>query len=122
MKTQTLVIDKELCALNKFIAANNQNRYIAAKIKKNETYYCALMSKNQLKPVLNYPIDVTIEWHTNGRKDPDNISFAAKFLIDGLQDANIIINDGFKQINSITHTFIKNKKESCVVTIEEKED
>ena len=38
-------------------------------------------------------------WYCKNKKvDPDNISFAKKFILDGFQDAKLIENDGFKQI------------------------
>lgn len=116
---QTLIIDKALCTLNDYTNANRTNKYVGAKIKKNETLYCEICSRNQLKPVLSYPIDISIQWYQNGRKDPDNISFGVKFILDGMVKAGIIENDGQKQIRNISHSFIKSKIDKAEVKIME---
>lgn len=44
-------------------------------------------------------VQLTCLWVTaNRRKDPDNLAFAQKFLIDSLVEQGIIANDGWKQI------------------------
>ena len=116
---QELIIDKALCTLNEYTNANRSNRYIGAKIKKNETHYCEICCVNQLKPVLSYPIDISIEWYQNGRKDPDNVSFGIKFILDGMVKAGIIENDGQKQIRNISHSFVKSKVDKVIVKIKE---
>ena len=51
----------------------------------------------------------------NRKKDPSNISYAVKFIFDGLEMAGVIENDGWKQISGITHKFEVDKKNPRVV-------
>lgn len=44
-------------------------------------------------------VKVGITWYCKNQKiDPDNLSFAKKFVIDGLVAAGVIDNDGWKNI------------------------
>ena len=56
-------------------------------------------------------------WHYTGKHDPDNISFAQKFIFDGFVMANMIPNDTLKYIGEIRHTFEKDKVDYVEVTI-----
>ena len=87
-KEQEMIIHKSLCALNEYTNANRSNRYVGASIKKDETRYCEICSKNQLKAVSSYPIDISIVWYQNGRKDPDNLAFGIKFILDASNSVN----------------------------------
>lgn len=47
-----------------------------------------------------------ITWYSKDkRKDPDNIASGIKFLLDGLVEAGVLPNDGWKEIRSISHSF-----------------
>lgn len=50
---------------------------------------------------------IQIKWYTKDRTyDQDNIGFAVKYIMDGLQKAYIIPNDGWKQLGGgIIHQF-----------------
>lgn len=49
---------------------------------------------------------VVVRWYAKNRNvDPDNISHAIKYILDGLQMGGIIPNDGWKQIGNILHQF-----------------
>ena len=109
-------LDKALCDLNTYINKERANKFNGARIKKQETEFVMLFTK-RLAPVTEYPVDVYIEWHQNGRKDPDNIAFGIKFILDGLVKNGIIQNDGQKQIRSIHHTFIKDTADFCIVKL-----
>lgn len=45
----------------------------------------------------------------NKRKDPDNVAFGVKFILDGMQEARMIENDGFNEIKEIHHYFVVDK-------------
>ena len=95
--------------LNNYINAERTNRFKAAKIKKDETLLIASMCSTE-KPI-EYKADVYFTWHLkNWKKDPDNIAFAQKLIFDGLIKAEILKNDGHKQINSIHHYYIVDDK------------
>ena len=102
-----LIIPGELMDLNTYIDVERGNKFGAAKIKKAETemvhWYCI---QQKPKPILT-PFDLEIHWYAKDkRKDSDNISFAQKFILDGLVAAKVIPNDRFTTIKSIIHRFL----------------
>ena len=61
------------------------------------------------------PVCLSITWYMkNRRKDPDNISFAVKFILDGLVNAGALPNDGWNEIVEITHHFVVDAKQPRV--------
>lgn len=108
-----LVIEGELTALNEFINAERRNRYVAAKIKKDETGYCQdVAEKSDLKlQEADFPCVLIITWYVkNKRKDADNIAFAKKFILDGLVEAGVLPNDNRKYVQGFTD-IVKEDKE-----------
>lgn len=102
-----ITIPGTFTTLNEYIAANNINRYESAKIKREETERVVLECYNLrgVKPS-KYPLKVTFHWYCPNRKsDPDNIAFAKKFILDGLVEAGMLQNDGWKQIASLSDFF-----------------
>ena len=96
-------IDGELTDQNNYFSAERTNRFAAATIKKNNTWACELAARH-LKSIGKTPFKLIIDWFApNQRKDPDNLAFATKFILDGLQCAGVIDNDGFKNVRGINH-------------------
>jgi len=80
----------EMTTLNDFIAATNRNRFNGAKIKKEETYRVKMAARD-LPEVTKYPVILRLTWYrANKKTDPDNVAFAIKFILDGLQIAEVI--------------------------------
>lgn len=103
--------------LNTYINTERGNRYAAAKIKKEETYLVAWLCKEQkLKPITK-KVGINFWWHVKGRKDPDNVCFAKKFLIDGLVSAGILKNDSLQEIDWFSDTFVIDKTEGVIVEL-----
>ena len=90
-------IPGELCDLNTYIQAERGNKHKAAKIKEAETHRCAIearLARLIEVPEDNYPVMIHYTWYTKDRrKDTDNVSFAKKFINDGLVDAGVIEDD-----------------------------
>ena len=100
-----IVIQGELTDLNTYINNERRNRFLGAKIKKENTENIIWQTKNH-KPIKNYPVMVNFHWYMpNKKKDPDNISFAKKFILDGLVANNILEDDGQKQIKGFSDNF-----------------
>jgi len=90
--------------LNEWIKIERGNRYAAAKIKKDTTYAISLMLNGQ--PKIPTPCGLIFIWTIpNKRRDLDNISFATKFVLDGMVKAGVIENDNLKHITSLHHEF-----------------
>jgi Holliday junction resolvase RusA-like endonuclease len=102
--TYKLIIPCELTDLNTYINAERTHRYRAADIKKDMTQICTLYAKklNSIKGMVN----IKITWYCkNQKKDPDNIAFAKKFILDGLVKAGVLENDGWNSILSFEDVF-----------------
>lgn len=84
--------------------------------KKEETERVAWHAK-QLDPVEERSHFKFTWYRENRRTDPDNIAFSKKFIMDGLQEAGIIDNDGWKQVASFQDVF-KVDKDNPRVEIE----
>jgi len=101
-----IIIPGELTDLNTYINAERSNRFAGAKLKATNTdtvIWCAKQIK-VLQPLEN--VRLTISWYCkNKKKDKDNISFAKKFIWDGLAKAGIIKNDGWNNITGFEDKF-----------------
>lgn len=107
----------EFTTLNEFIAAINLNRYAGNEVKRSETDRVAIECRNsKLPPIRNYPVMIWIHWRRKDkRQDPDNVSFAIKFILDGMIQSGILEGDGWKYISRIEHTFSVDKLDPCVI-------
>lgn len=92
-------------ALDKAKGDQRGIQYRAWKRKTDEAI--AWEAKRQLRGVRGLcGFSVVIRWYKpDNRKDHDNISHATKYILDGLQDAGTIQNDGPKQVWDIVHNF-----------------
>lgn len=99
------VIKGRLNGLNEYTNKNRRNPYAGAKMKKdNETIVIRYIKCFKLKKVDKYPIKIKIDWYEKNRKrDIDNITFATKFILDGIVKAEIMQNDSQKYVNEIEH-------------------
>ncbi|WP_199614681.1 RusA family crossover junction endodeoxyribonuclease [Paenibacillus alkalitolerans] len=107
-----IIIPGTLPSLNEIIdaAKGHWNNY--REMKENSTHYVAWHAQN-LQPIQT--ADLTITWYCpNKRKDKDNIMAGVKFILDGLQKAGKIKNDGWSEIRNITHRFEIDKLEPRV--------
>lgn len=107
-------IPHELLDLNKFINSQRANRFGGAKIKKDQTNLCTMYVKRAISNGLvikDYPLLLTFNWYVKDRrKDPDNVAFSKKFILDGMQEAGLIENDGYRQIYGFEDTFQVDRK------------
>ena len=99
--------------LNDYIDAERRHRQIAATIKRDETERVRLLALRL--PKFTKPVHMIFTWHEKDRRrDPDNIIFSKKFLLDGLVLAGVIPNDTQKWILSFSESWIIDKKNPCV--------
>lgn len=120
-KIEVFEIDGALCDLNTYINKERMNKFAAASIKKKMTEKCIKAARNL---PLNYfdKIYLTFTWVCKDKKkDPDNIAFAKKFILDGLVRAKVIANDGWNNIIGFKDEFFCEPKEEerVIITIEE---
>lgn len=102
---QTLIIPGEMPGLNTIIAESKKHWSNYAHSKKKYTLIAMVFAKRDLVPITK-PVSLTFTWYCkNKRRDPDNIASAKKYIIDGLVDAKILSEDGWKQIEEFRDRF-----------------
>lgn len=113
-----VTIGYRFTSLNDYIRIERGNRHVAAKVKKEETEAARLHVLDR-QPIREYPVIVSFTWHRkNERTDPDNIAFAAKFILDGFVQAGVLRGDTWKDVSEIHHTFRKSSSDCVTVEIE----
>lgn len=101
-------VDGELPTLNEIVEASKGHWGQYAKMKKKYTQLVKAAAHNM--PQVKYA-NFDITWYCkNRRKDKDNIMGGQKFIFDGLVEAGIIENDGWKQVGDISHSFKVDKE------------
>lgn len=104
-----IIIPGEFTDLNTYIDAERSNRFKAAKIKSTMTFIAFSRAKGQKSSYKRQKI--VFRWYCkNQKKDPDNICFAKKFILDGMVKAGVIDNDGWKQISGFEDEFYLDKQ------------
>lgn len=89
-------------SLNEYIDAERGIRYMAAAMKREYTDRVSEAAIAQDMPTFKQPVFVVIDWYERDRRrDPDNIRFAAKFILDGLVRAGVLVNDNQRWILGI---------------------
>lgn len=72
--------------------------------KDNESIVIYYIRHFKIKKVDKHPIKIKIDWYEkNRRRDIDNITFATKFILDGIVKTEILQDDSQKYINEIEH-------------------
>jgi len=116
-----LIIPGTLPSLNEMINNSKANKYKYVKMKDGAISKIAWEAIAQLGKRRIGKADFEIMWYCpNKRKDKDNVAAGQKFIFDGLQDAGVLDNDGWKQIGKVTHDFDIDKANPRVeITIRE---
>ena len=115
-------IEQRLPSMNELIAANRQNRYKGAKMKRETEevigqYIRIARLRGTIKPV-SEPVEVHIEWHEKTKKrDVDNIQQGAKYVLDALQKQGILINDNRRYVKQIYHKIVDDTEDFVEVTL-----
>jgi len=112
MKDQpTFSIPGELPDLNTYINTERGNKYAAAAMKADATALVCQMAQYRRVQKVHQPVVIEIHWLCRDKKkDPDNIAFAKKFIMDGLVLAGILEGDGWKNVLSFTDKFEVSKE------------
>lgn len=115
MAVYRFTITGRLDGLNEYTRANRSNAYKGNSLKrKNERYICIdivqACTKGTLKKIEKYPVKLEITWYEpNLKRDIDNITFAAKFILDALVEKGILIDDSQKYVSEINHKVLVDK-------------
>ncbi len=115
------VIDRRLIGLNEYTKYNRANKYMGAKVKKEEQEYIVWGIKKQLGNIkIDKPVIGHFTWiEENKRRDLDNICFAKKFILDALVQAGVLADDNRKIVTNFTDSFKYADKSKVIVELEE---
>src|SRR5699024_11013676 len=96
-----ITIKGEFPTLNEVIKSSKSHHMAYENQKKNYTALALIALDNATK------IDYKADWsftcdRKNRRNDPDNIQVGTKYIFDAFVKKEIIKNDGWNEINSIT--------------------
>jgi Holliday junction resolvase RusA-like endonuclease len=111
--------------MNEFIAAQNRNRFIGAKMKKDYQLLAKLYLQKQIQWQIEKPVFISYYFfEENKRRDHDNVSgFAHKVIQDALVEAGILKDDGWDEVFGYSDRFEVDKKRPRIeVVITEVED
>jgi len=120
--SKTIYLPGKLPGMNEIIAAAKSgsgkgNAY--ARMKKEWTNIVCLTVQQFIGTPMEC-VDIQFEWWCSSkRRDPDNIVVGRKFILDGLVQAGILKNDGWKQIKSFSDTWRRGAKDGVFITITE---
>ena len=94
-----MIFKGEMTKLNTYIQAERSNKFVASKIKKQETDSIIWTCRKYKEKIVDYPVIIEANWFTkNERVDSDNITFSKKWILDGLVKAGIIKDDSRKYV------------------------
>ena len=112
------IIKHRFVSLNAYLNAERSNKYIAAKIKKDETQVAYLSLLGKPKIDCEFPVRLRIIWHVkDNRIDADNKVWAKKFLMDGFVKAKIIPDDSMKYVNGFEDIIVIDKNEYVEIEV-----
>jgi Holliday junction resolvase RusA-like endonuclease len=104
--------------LNSYIDAERSHRQQAAKIKRDYTEAARVIAQAANVGQAHTPCEVVCTWHVRDwRKDPDNLVFGIKAILDGLVLAGVLPNDSAKHIKGLVHDFVCDGKEGVEVML-----
>ena len=107
MKTQTLILEGQLPAINEIIANSKTHWANYSRVKRGNTNLIALQCKTQRLKTFEHPVGIVFNhYRPNKRKDPDNVAGGAmKVILDGLVKAGILKDDTMDFVKCLHHTF-----------------
>lgn len=97
MTDLVLLIKGNLAKLNDHDSANRSNKFVGAKLKHTMTDLVVEQVKDCPYQV-SKPCRVKFTWYVSGRHDYDNVRFATKYVLDGLVQAGVLVDDSPKWV------------------------
>jgi len=114
----TCEIHGKFPGLNEYTEACRRNKYVGAKMKKDAQIQASWFL--HWLPEIKRPVKVRFIWQEKDhRRDPDNISFAQKFILDEMVRLKKIPNDTAKWIHGLYHEFTYGDDYKVTVIMEE---
>ena len=114
-----IIIPGTLPSLNEYVRACRGSAHTGNRMSRDAHYLCKLgMLKYHGQHIGR--ARMTFIWvEKNRRRDKDNVAFGKKFILDSLQEMEVLSNDGWKEIVSFEDRFEVDKKNPHVEVIVE---
>jgi Holliday junction resolvase RusA-like endonuclease len=117
MKSSTFEVEGKVPSFNQLIYFTKRSWAQYSNLKRTWTEKVSLSCIQQEIPSFN-TVHLDITWiEKTKRRDPDNIAYAVKFILDGMTKAKVIPSDKWDIVRGISHSFTIGKKHSFVVTL-----
>lgn len=117
MKNSVFVLGK-LPALNDYIDACRANKYRGSRLKKS-TEQMIYVQTLEL-PKITKRVKFKFTWFEETKKrDPDNVAFAKKFILDALQQNGKLQNDNATFVHGFEDHFVYGDGQGVLIEIEE---
>jgi Holliday junction resolvase RusA-like endonuclease len=114
----SVTIHGKLPSLNEYIEAERTNRHLAAKIKR-DTDKLICLQIGRMKQIKS-KIRIRFIWcEETKRRDPDNVCFAKKFILDAMQKCGKLKNDNPSWIAGFTDDFVYGRGQGVILEITE---
>ena len=117
-----VTIPMKLPSLNEYISACKiqRGKWNKGNQMKQDTQDMMIYYLKRL-PIFQKPVRIKFIWvsEKGDRRDLDNIAFAKKFILDGLQQAGRISNDNRKHVTGFIDEFIYGEQYQVILEIEE---
>ena len=115
-----LILRQRLPCMNDLISANRLNKYAGAGLKKRTQKKIALELKPQITKRFTEKVIVTIHYfEKDNRRDEDNVTSAAKFILDAMQDIKLIPNDSRRYVHLLQEVFTDRENPRIEISIKE---
>ena len=116
-----LLIPGRLPCMNDLIAANRLNKYAGAGVKKKTQRQIVLILQTQVQGrKFTEKVNIRIEYYEKDmRRDEDNVMSAAKFILDALQDIELIPNDNRKYVHLMQEVFTDRENPRIEIEVNE---
>ena len=100
-----VMIRGKLPSLNEYIEAERRNKFIAAKIKR-ETDQLICLQISKMQPIKSKVHIKFIWFEATKRRDPDNVRFSTKFILDAMQKCGKLKNDNPAWIDGFEDAYV----------------
>lgn len=103
---EELTIIGRLDGLNDYTKACRTNKFAGNKMKQENESHITIFIRNQLSEERFERVAIRFNWfEPNRKRDPDNIAFAKKFILDALVKEGVLKNDTQKYIEHFEDYF-----------------
>ena len=117
--TYRFTIPARLPGANEYIRSCRTNKFIANKDKHNTEFFIICCVPVSMRGLNLEKVKIKFTWVEQQRKrDPDNIRFGAKFILDALQQCKVLKQDNLSTITALEDEFVVNKTTKAHVIVE----